>query len=229
MLGEMDEALASATCALEIAGRLGDQTLRIPATTYLEQAHYHRGEYDRVVELAIGNLASLPADWVDETLECPVPASVYDRCLAGRGPRPTRQIRGGGRASSRGDTARRPTQHAYTIGFAHFAGSMLHLLKGDWVAGALTDRALDHADADRELRLPPSFAACLLRLATGAARREERGAEPAPGGRAAPRPSAGREDPRPSRLGLPRAWSRLSAARPARRGAASSRPWGRNL
>ena len=52
------------TRALEIAGRLGDLRLRILTTTYLEQAHYHRGEYERVVELATDNLAALPADSV---------------------------------------------------------------------------------------------------------------------------------------------------------------------
>ena len=51
-LGELDEALASGTRALEIAGRLGDLRLRILATSYPGQAHYHRGEYERVVELA---------------------------------------------------------------------------------------------------------------------------------------------------------------------------------
>src|SRR5262249_30172991 len=66
LLGELDEALVSGTRALEIAGRLGDFRLRILTTTYLEQAHYLRGEYERVVELATDNLAALPTDWVYE-------------------------------------------------------------------------------------------------------------------------------------------------------------------
>src|SRR5262249_33230455 len=45
-LGEHDEALASGTRALEIAGRLGDLRLRISTTSYLEGAHYFRGEYE---------------------------------------------------------------------------------------------------------------------------------------------------------------------------------------
>ncbi len=52
--------------ALEIAGRLGDLRLRILATSYLQNAHCYRGEYERVVELATDNLAGLPADWVYE-------------------------------------------------------------------------------------------------------------------------------------------------------------------
>jgi len=79
LLGELDEALAAGTSALEIAGRLKDLRLRILATTYLEQAHYFRGEYERVVELAMDNLAALPVDWVYEYFGLPAPASVYDR------------------------------------------------------------------------------------------------------------------------------------------------------
>ena len=57
-LGELDEALVTGTRALEIAGRLGDLGLRILTTTWLEQVHYLRGEYERAVELATGNLAA---------------------------------------------------------------------------------------------------------------------------------------------------------------------------
>src|SRR5262249_13788312 len=64
LLGELDEALVTAPRALEVAARVGDLKLRILATTYLEQAHYYRGDYERVVELATDNLAALPADWV---------------------------------------------------------------------------------------------------------------------------------------------------------------------
>src|SRR5262249_14641631 len=66
-LGELDEALACGTRALEIAGVLGDLPLRILSTSLLEQAHYYRGEYERVVELATGNLAALPGDQVNES------------------------------------------------------------------------------------------------------------------------------------------------------------------
>jgi len=62
LLGELDEAMVTGTRAL--AGRLEDLSLRIPATSYLEQAHYLRGEYERVIELATENLGALPTDWV---------------------------------------------------------------------------------------------------------------------------------------------------------------------
>ena len=78
-LGELDEALVTGTRALEIAGRLGDLRLRILTTTYLEQAHYFRGDYERVVELATDNLAALPADSVYESFGAAAPISVFDR------------------------------------------------------------------------------------------------------------------------------------------------------
>ena len=66
--------------------------------------------------------------------------------------------------------------------------------------GALTDRARGSRRArTREHRPQASARGRLLRLGPRAARRGERGAEPAPGGRAAPRASGGeghRRDPR---------------------------------
>jgi tetratricopeptide (TPR) repeat protein len=131
-LGELDEALATGTRALEIADRLGDLRLRIPATTYLELAHYYRGEYARVIELATANLAALPADWGHEYLGLTAPPSVNDRywlvmSLA--------QLGGFAEAARHHAAAIRlaePTRHAFTISLAYRAGVMLHLLEGDW-------------------------------------------------------------------------------------------------
>src|SRR5262249_54995558 len=81
LLGELDDALASGTRALEIAARLRDLRLRILTTTFLEQAYYWRGEYERAVALAIDNLAVLPDEWLHETFGSAAPASVYDRCF----------------------------------------------------------------------------------------------------------------------------------------------------
>src|SRR5262249_43158340 len=60
-LGELDAALAFGTRAAGLAGALGDVELQFLATTYLAQAHYHRGEYGRAVQLASHNLLALPA------------------------------------------------------------------------------------------------------------------------------------------------------------------------
>src|SRR5262245_54976903 len=80
LLGELDEAVASGDRALEIAGTLGDLRLRILSTTYLEQVHYFRGDYQRVVELAKDNLAALPAEWLYESFGASAPPAVRDRC-----------------------------------------------------------------------------------------------------------------------------------------------------
>jgi class 3 adenylate cyclase/tetratricopeptide (TPR) repeat protein len=132
LLGDLDEAVVIGTRALDIARRLDDVKLRIPITSYLEQAHYYRGEYERVVELAADALAVLPADWVYENFGMIAPASVYARSwlvmsLAELGlfdeaiEHATEAIR-----------IAETTKHAYTIGLAHRAAGTLYLLKGDW-------------------------------------------------------------------------------------------------
>jgi class 3 adenylate cyclase/tetratricopeptide (TPR) repeat protein len=132
LLGEMDEAVATGTRALEMARRLGDLRLQILTTSYLEQAQYYRGEYERVVDLATDALTILPADWVYEHFGMVAPASVYARAwliisLAELG-------RFGEAAEHAAEAIRlaEPTQHAYTIGLAHRAAGTLCLLKGDW-------------------------------------------------------------------------------------------------
>jgi class 3 adenylate cyclase/tetratricopeptide (TPR) repeat protein len=132
LLGELDEALVTGNRGLKIAGRLGDVRLRILSTTYLEQAHYFRGEYERVVELATDNLAVLPAGWADENLGANAPPAINDRCwlvlsLA--------QLGRFAEAEEHAADAIRlaePTQHATSVGLAHRASGMLHLAKGDW-------------------------------------------------------------------------------------------------
>jgi tetratricopeptide (TPR) repeat protein len=137
LLGELDEALVSGTRALEIAGRLGDLKLRIPTTTFLEAAHYARGEYERVVELATDNLAALPVHWRDEYFGMGAPPWIWDRAnlvmsLAQLG-------RFAEAAEHEAEMIRfaEPTHHPHTVGWAHRAGGTLHLLKGDWAHARL--------------------------------------------------------------------------------------------
>jgi tetratricopeptide (TPR) repeat protein len=156
LLSELDEALVTGTRALEIAGRLGDLRLRLLATTYLEQAHYLRGEYERVAELAVANLAALPAEWVYEYFGLGVPPSVWDRCwlvmsLAQLG----RFAEAAGHEAEAIRLAE-PTQHAHTVRWAHFAASMPRLLKGDWTkARSLLEHSIAVARAGNiALHLP---------------------------------------------------------------------------
>jgi tetratricopeptide (TPR) repeat protein len=143
LLGELDEALVAGTRALDIAGRLGDLGLRILTTSYLEQAQYYRGEYQRVVESAIANLAALPAEWVYEFLGNAVPASVYDRfwlvmSLAELG-------RFADAAEHQAEAIRlaESAHHPFTMAQAYRAAATLHLLKGDWAkARALLEHGI---------------------------------------------------------------------------------------
>jgi tetratricopeptide (TPR) repeat protein len=141
-LAELDEAVVTGTRALEIAGRLGDSRLRILTTTYLEQAHYYRGEYQRVVDLATGNLAALPAGRVYEHFGLPAPASVYDLWLLVLSLAELGRFAEGVRHEAEVIRLADSTQHAYTIFGAYFAAGTLHLVKGDWAkARSLLERA----------------------------------------------------------------------------------------
>src|SRR5258705_4821967 len=140
-LGELDEALITGARALEIAGRLGDLRLRLVTTTYLEQAHFFRGGYDRVIELATENLAALPTDWIYESFGNVAPASVYDRCwlvhtLAHLGRFPEATV-------FEADAIRlaQTTQHANTVGMVHYARGCALPPQGRLGEGPLTDRA----------------------------------------------------------------------------------------
>src|SRR4029450_11778187 len=107
LLGELDEALATGERALEITDGLGDLRLRILSTTYLEQVHYFRGDYQRVVELATDNLAVLPAAVDPAPLGSARAPAGQGSLLARPEPHPAREIHGGLGARRRGDPARR--------------------------------------------------------------------------------------------------------------------------
>jgi tetratricopeptide (TPR) repeat protein len=131
-LGEPDEALASGTRALEIAGQLGDLRLRILATSYLGDAHYFHGEYERVVELATDNLAALPADWVYESFGVIVPPSVYDRCRLVVSLAELGRFAEAAERDAEAIVLAEPYHHSATIGWTHLGAARVHLLKGDW-------------------------------------------------------------------------------------------------
>jgi tetratricopeptide (TPR) repeat protein len=132
-LGELDEALVTGTRALGVARRLGDLGLRILTTSYLEQTHYLRGEYEQAVELARDNLAALPADWVHEYfVGVSTPTSVWDRrwlvmslAQLGRFAEATEHEVEAIRLAN-------ALPRAFPVGVAHRAAGTLHLLKGEW-------------------------------------------------------------------------------------------------
>jgi DNA-binding SARP family transcriptional activator/tetratricopeptide (TPR) repeat protein len=132
LLGELDEAVAVGSRALGIARVLGDLELSILAKTYLAHADYHRGQYERVVELITDNLAVMPVDRVYEYFGLSAPASIYNRfylviSLAELG-RFAEAAEYEAEALRLADSS----QNHYTVGLASYAAGTRHLLEGDW-------------------------------------------------------------------------------------------------
>jgi class 3 adenylate cyclase/tetratricopeptide (TPR) repeat protein len=131
-LDELDEALVTGTRALEIAGRLGDLRARIVATSFLEQVYYYRGEYRHVFEFASDTLAALPVGGVDEYFGMTVLPSVFGRAYWIMSLAELGSFDEAAKYAAEAIQIAEPTQHVFTIGWAYFAASMLHLVRGDW-------------------------------------------------------------------------------------------------
>jgi tetratricopeptide (TPR) repeat protein len=131
-LGELDEALASGTRALALARGLDDLNLVTTSTSYLEQLHYHRGEYQRVVELARANLAALPPEWLHEYRGMAAPASIYDRCWLVMSLAELGRFAEAAEDAAEAIRLAEPTRRAAPVGLAHFGAGMCRLLRGDW-------------------------------------------------------------------------------------------------
>ena len=71
-----DVQISRCTAALQSAHETPTSADRALAYVSRGIAYYNKGEYERVIELAIDNLAALPADWVYEYFGGAVPASV---------------------------------------------------------------------------------------------------------------------------------------------------------
>jgi len=123
-LGELDEALATGTRALEIAERFRDLRLRILAKSFLQQTYYYRGEYEKVVEFGADNLAALPPEWVHEHFGLTVPASVVCSAWLSMSLAELGRFAEAAKYQAQATRLAEPTQHAFTIAWAHFAASM---------------------------------------------------------------------------------------------------------
>jgi tetratricopeptide (TPR) repeat protein len=130
--GDLEAAYATGSRALDFAGRLGDLRTRIVATSLLVQVHHARGEYARVVELAPGNLAALPAAWVQETLGLGRPPSVLDRGWLVMSLAQLGRFAEAAEPAAEAIRLAAATKHPLTIGWAHFAAGSVPLRKGDW-------------------------------------------------------------------------------------------------
>jgi tetratricopeptide (TPR) repeat protein len=129
---ELDEALETGSRALDIAVRRDDLSLRLVSTSYLGQTQYYRGEYETVVKLATEALAVLPPDWVYSYFGMAVPAAIFGRAWLIMSLVELGRFDEAARYQAEAMRLAEPTRHAHTIGFAEFAGSMLHLGKGEW-------------------------------------------------------------------------------------------------
>jgi tetratricopeptide (TPR) repeat protein len=129
---ELDEAVVTGTRALEIAQRFHDLRLRIVSTSYLEQAHFYRGEHVQVVELAIDNLATLPTEWVHQYFGMAVPASIFGRAWLIMSLAELGRFAEASKYEAEAIQLAEPIRHTHTIGWAHLPASMIHLFRGDW-------------------------------------------------------------------------------------------------
>jgi predicted ATPase len=134
LLGELDEALAAGTQALEIARRLGDLRLRLLTTTHLEQAHYYRGDYHQVVALATGFLATLATDSAHGYVENTLLMSLYCRYWLILSLTELGQFTEATAYAAEAFQLAESTHHANFIGRIHFAAGRLHFIKGDWAS-----------------------------------------------------------------------------------------------
>jgi tetratricopeptide (TPR) repeat protein len=131
-LDELDEALLTGTRAVEVAERAADLRLGVTTKSCLEEAYYYRGEYQRVVEIGVENLAALPAEWAHEYLGLAVPPSVFGRAWLVMSLAELGRFAEGAKYAAEAIQLAEPTQHTHTIGWAYLAASILHLSKGDW-------------------------------------------------------------------------------------------------
>ena len=132
LLGELDEAIATSYRARQIADQLGDLELHILGTSFLAQAHYYRGEYEAVVEVASDNLAVLPVDWTYAYFGNVAPASVFDRAWLAMALAQLGRFCEAAKEEVEAIRLAEPMQHAFTVGRAYLAAGTLHPLMGAW-------------------------------------------------------------------------------------------------
>ena len=176
MLGELDDAVVAGTDAREIAERVQEPKLKLLATDVLEQAHYHRGEYDRTVQLATENLATLPPGWLGESFGRFAPTSIYDRVFLVRGLAELGRFDDAARYAGEAVGLAESSRHAYAIGMAHWTAGMLELMRGDWErARTGIERGVSALQtADAVLTLPWAIASGVWVLAQLGAAEEAR-------------------------------------------------------
>jgi class 3 adenylate cyclase/tetratricopeptide (TPR) repeat protein len=164
MLGELDEGLVSCERALMIAGALGDLSIRKLATTYRGQLHYFSGDYDRVVELAIDNLAPFPPDAVSHfglSVSPAIATGLYNRTLNILSLAQLGRFAEVAQYEADAIQLAERTQNALSIGMAYRAAGILYLVKSDWLkASSLLERAIAEFHGRNIALFLPTAIAC---------------------------------------------------------------------
>lgn len=133
MLGDLNEAVAIGERTLASARRLDDLELRINASNYLVQAHYYRGDYGKVIDLASDSLALWPDDWAHKYhTGNPAPASVFNRAFIATSLAQLGRFPEAAQHEAEALKLAEPTQNAFTIAMAHVPAPTLYTLRGDW-------------------------------------------------------------------------------------------------
>jgi tetratricopeptide (TPR) repeat protein len=94
-----------------------------------------------VVECAADNLAALPADWAHEYLGMAAPPSIVSRAWLIMSLAELGRFSEAAKYDAEAIRLAESTDHAFTIGWAHFAASMLQLARHNWAkARSQTER-----------------------------------------------------------------------------------------
>jgi tetratricopeptide (TPR) repeat protein len=167
VLGHTDDAVPCGIRALDVARRRDDLELHLVAAGALEQAHYFRGEYAQVVELATENLGLLPSDWTYRCFGSVSPIGIYDRYFLIQSLAELGRCEEAAAEAAEAIRLARGTDHATGIGSAYYAATTLHILRGEWkAAGATVEQAIAaFAAGDVALHLPWALASSAWVLA----------------------------------------------------------------
>ncbi len=143
LLGGLDEALATGGRALDIARRLEDWRLRVLTTTYLAQVHYYQCDYERSIELATDNLAGTSAEAGGERLGNSMRILIYARYWLILSLAECGRFAEAGWHRAEALRLTGSAHHLFSAALNLWAGSNLHLLKGDWpTARSLVEQGL---------------------------------------------------------------------------------------
>jgi class 3 adenylate cyclase/DNA-binding SARP family transcriptional activator len=162
LLAELDKALVCGERALKAADHLADARLRIVATTYLEQAHFFKGDYRIVVDLATENVARLQGDWKCDFFGLETPPSVYDRGWLMMSLAELGRFKEASEPAAVTHRTAVASRHVHAIGWADISAATVHMLKGEWAdALPLLERSTEMSKKGNVGVLHPSLVVCL--------------------------------------------------------------------